>query len=329
MTKLNETAAKNKKYNDLKERLSQTLPEMEARMQACSTDVKPGGDPNEQLDEINNLTAEVIAEGKKVQDLKDLGEELVAILDVLGCKDTPKAHEIEETISSYASKYDGLQEDLSDKQHKLNAAIVASQDVSHNLDAMLAWVNETEALFDNFHPISLERNALNDQMQDHRVLVADIESHRAQVDTVAEQCRGSPGAEDKVEQLVDRFDILESRAQQRGAELEDVVQRLAHLHSNVNQIESWLSNSVTALKRESTGETMALKEKIESLYRQKQAKQEDLDLIKALARELIEDANTGNKNHLRETLADVQGKWHELTEMLVQMISFAVSFSVV
>ena len=39
---------------------------------------------------------------------------------------------------------------------------------------------------------------------------------------------------------------------------------------------------------------------------------------------MLQDPSTGDKNGLRETLADVQSKWHELTELLVQMISFAV-----
>ena len=68
-----------------------------------------------------------------------------------------------------------------------------------------------------------------------------------------------------------------------------------------------------------------LKEKIESLYNQKQSRQEELDEIKNAGRDMVEAPNTGDKNELRETLADVQGKWHDLTELLVQMISFAVS----
>ena len=66
-------------------------------------------------------------------------------------------------------------------------------------------------------------------------------------------------------------------------------------------------------------------DKIEGLYRQKKGKQPDLDSIKVIGRELINDPATGDKNRLRETLADVQAKWHDLTELLVQMISFAVS----
>ena len=68
-----------------------------------------------------------------------------------------------------------------------------------------------------------------------------------------------------------------------------------------------------------------IQEKIESLYGQKQARQDQLDEIKHAGRDLVEAPNTSDKNQLRETLADVQGKWHDLTELLVQRISFAVS----
>ena len=42
-------------------------------------------------------------------------------------------------------------------------------------------------------------------------------------------------------------------------------------------------------------------------------------------KELLEDANTGDKTRLRGTLADTQARWHDFTELLVQMISFSVS----
>ncbi len=42
MTKLNETATKNKLYNELKTRLADSLPAMEVRMQDCTTHITPG-----------------------------------------------------------------------------------------------------------------------------------------------------------------------------------------------------------------------------------------------------------------------------------------------
>lgn len=67
----------------------------------------------------------------------------------------------------------------------------------------------------------------------------------------------------------------------------------------------------------------SLKAKIENLYVQKHGKQEDLEKIKVIGRELIEDPITGDKHHLKEMIADMQGKWQDLTELLVQMISYS------
>ena len=39
-------------------------------MEACDTELRPGCDPQGQLDEVKALTNDVIAEGKKVEDLK-------------------------------------------------------------------------------------------------------------------------------------------------------------------------------------------------------------------------------------------------------------------
>lgn len=327
MAKLTDTASKNKRYNDLKRQLSKWLPDMESRVEKCSADIAPGADPSRQLDEIKAVTGDVIAQGKLVDDLCNVGSDLVQILEELDCKDTPKAREIQGTVENVQTRYDQIQEEVVDKQHRLNDALVQSKDAVHNLDSLLKWTTETENLFNNMTPVSLDREALNEQIQAHRVLTSDIENHKGQVDAIVDQCQGQ-GEDDKVNNLLDRFDSLISHAQDRGNELEDVVQKLGTLHGNVNQLESWLTNAVHSLKRESADfDHDSLKNKIENLYRQKQSKQADLDNIKKIGRALINDPNTGDKNRLRETLADTQAKWHDLTELLVQMISFAVSLS--
>ena len=112
MEKLSETAIKNRKFNDLKHRLVDSLPKIESRMDRCDTELKPGGDPKKQLDDLNTLTADVIAEGKRVEDFKSLGDELLGILEDLDCKDTPKAKEIQSNVDSVNEKFDYIQERL-------------------------------------------------------------------------------------------------------------------------------------------------------------------------------------------------------------------------
>lgn len=53
-------------------------------------------------------------------------------------------------------------------------------------------------MFDDLRPVSLDRDALNAQLQAHRVLVADIQDHKGRVQGVAEKCRGKPGAQEMV-----------------------------------------------------------------------------------------------------------------------------------
>lgn len=327
MDKLSDTAAKNKRFNQLKNDLEEALPALKEDVGNCHDEVQQGSDPQEQLEGLNAVTANVIAKGKEVEDLKKVGQELVDILEELDCKNTPKAHEIQETMDAIQGEFDEIQEEVVDKQHKLNAAVAQSKDVGHNLAALLGWVDEVDQIFNEMKPVSLDRETLTQQIQAHKVVTADIENHRPQVDTVVEQCQEQPGTSDEaVNELLDRFDNLISRSEDRGTELEDVVQKLGNLHNNVHQLESWLAGAVHSLKRESSDfDHDSLKNKIENLYQHKQGKQKDLDNIKSVGKELIDDPRTGDKHYLRETLADVQGKWHDLTELLVQMISFAVS----
>ena len=106
----------------------------------------------------------------------------------------------------------------------------------------------------------------------------------------------------------------------------DVHSRLGHFHTNVSQLKGWLANTIRSLKRGSSDyDSGALKNKIENLYKQKIVKQAELDHIRSEGRQLVDDPDTCDKNKLREALTDVQTKWHELGELLVQMIFFAVS----
>jgi len=68
---------------------------------------------------------------------------------------------------------------------------------------------------------------------------------------------------------------------------------------------------------------------VEGLYRQKQSHEADLERVKTIARNIIDDPVTSDKHRVRETLAELQDKWQDLSERLVQMISYSVSSIIV
>ena len=65
---------------------------------------------------------------------------------------------------------------------------------------------------------------------------------------------------------------------------------------------------------------------VEGLYRQKQSREADIGKVKTLARQIIDDPITSHKHCVRETMSDLQDKWQDLSDRLVQMISYSVSF---
>ena len=252
MAKLTDTAAKNKQYAALKSRLTQWLPAMADRVDQCDDSIAPGEDPKRHLEALKAITADVVAEGKLIDDLHKVGSDLVGILDELGCKDSPKAVEIQNTLADVQNQYDAIQQILADKQQSVNAVVVQSQDAEYNLQAMFDWINETQALFDNMQRVSLDKDVLNEQMRAHRVVTSEIENHKSQIDSVSELCEAYPASQGEVAQLWDAFDELVSRCEERGEDLDSVVHKLATLHGNVNQLESWIANTVRSLKRESS-----------------------------------------------------------------------------
>ena len=64
----------------------------------------------------------------------------------------------------------------------------------------------------------------------------------------------------------------------------------------------------------------------QGLYRQKQSREADLERVKTTARQIINDPVTSDKHRVRETLSELQEKWQDLSDRLVQMISYSVSF---
>jgi len=64
---------------------------------------------------------------------------------------------------------------------------------------------------------------------------------------------------------------------------------------------------------------------VEGLYRQKQSREAGLERVKTTARQIIDDPVTSDKHRVRETLSELQEKWQDLSDRLVQMISYTVS----
>ena len=130
--------------------------------------------------------------------------------------------------------------------------------------------------------------------------------------------------------MFDRYDALVGKLLERDQNLNSVRTKIGELSNWVKELDVWLNDAVSILKKEDVSDSsQALRNTIQILFKQKQEKQELMEQVKSLTKELLENESAGDKNILRRNITDLQTKWHDLTETLVRLFSFAVSKYVV
>lgn len=90
-------------------------------------------------------------------------------------------------------------------------------------------------------------------------------------------------------------------------------------------MDGWLTDSVGSLKTRQKGVNQkTFKAKIDALYNEKREKEYDMDKLRSDAKSIMEDDRVCDQFAMKEYLGEVEGKWHELTEHLVQQVSLEV-----
>ena len=72
----------------------------------------------------------------------------------------------------------------------------------HNIDSLLEWITSTENSLDEAPLISVDPDALDHQIKDHRVFVSEVESHKNRILSLTEKCKNQES--ENIEQLTDR-----------------------------------------------------------------------------------------------------------------------------
>lgn len=63
---------------------------------------------------------------------------------------------------------------------------------------------------------------------------------------------------------------------------------------------------------------------VDSLHEAKQEKAADLDALREMCEKLLDQKGVKDKYAVKETLADVESKWNDMTDLLVQNMSLEV-----
>lgn len=101
---------------------------------------------------------------------------------------------------------------------------------------------------------------------------------------------------------------------------------MSELEANLSNVDGWLTDSIQSLKgRNKGGNQKSNKAKVDEIYKEKKEREIDMDNVRALAKQIMNEENICDEFALKDSLGDVESKWHELTEHLVQQVSLEVS----
>ncbi len=317
---------KNKKgFDDLNDRLSSAYPAIQDKLRNIA-DEDFGRNPAKDAKDLGNLKtmkADLIGQERKLKDLVAAGDRLSSGLTDAGLQN--EAKEVRDTVDDHKEKHKTLLEDIQDKEDKLDSAVAQQQNVMSRLDGVVDLLEQAETVLNSRLPISLNKDKLAQQLQDQRLMNADLGSNKALLERLSGEAHDVSGAEEKLADLIDRIDDLERKADNRTKELEDVFGGISDFENKTSDIDYWLNESIMSLKNKPKGVTAkAMKAKVDALYKEKQDREDEMDGLREGCKRLMDDDRVTDEYAMKECMGDVESKWHDLTELLVQQVSLEV-----
>jgi len=242
LSKLDSVASSAARFDALSTELDRAIPESEATI-GRAIDKRNGGEDTDddeatiqrRLEEVGAVAGRVARLGRTVDELQKTGKTLVQSLGDLGFGQSSKTEEVATKVDSARSRYGALQAAVADRQRVADVSIARLRDPGHNLDVLLGWIAEAEDRVSRWETaISVDHELLADQVRQHQALSAELENRRPRVRAVAEACRETD--ERRADELLDRFDAVQSRTDVYGQALEGVVTRMTDVQGRVKQV---------------------------------------------------------------------------------------------
>uniref|UniRef100_A0A3B1IM69 Dystonin n=1 Tax=Astyanax mexicanus TaxID=7994 RepID=A0A3B1IM69_ASTMX len=159
---------------------------------------------------------------------------------------------IQEPINELKMLWDGLDEKLINRQHKLEGALLALGQFQHALDELLAWLTHTEDLLNEQKKNSGDPKAIEIELAKHHVLQNDVLAHKSTVEAVnkagsdlMESSAGEEacGLQSKLENLNLRWRGILEKTEQRRQLLDSALLQAQGFHGEIEDMQQWLKDT--------------------------------------------------------------------------------------
>lgn len=175
-------------------------------------------------------------------------------------------------------------------------------------------------------PTSLNKDRLDEQVREYKVLVADIESHRAGFESINEaaadlianpdNARVARKIETKIKDLNSRYEKLQEKVNKRGLVLEEVYILLDSFLNAVNHFDEWYQTVVDVLEGSDKMEPEQLSAKAEEIAQQRDIRKEDYDTMLANGKTLVTKKEIADATPIREKIKSTSDSYFICTNLI-------------
>ncbi|XP_076544876.1 dystonin-like protein short stop isoform X38 [Osmia lignaria lignaria] len=281
----------------------------------------------DQLSKAKALNNEMLANERLVENVKVTVEALLRSLD--GQLTPKEVDELEEPAKALEDKYKQLTNAIGEKCQELDAALVRSQGVQDALDSLVLWLNNIEGQFKNIQrPASLQKERLEEQQRDQRLLQADLDSHRLSVEAVASSARdlltNSSNAriakriEGKLKDVQGRFEKLMDKSLRRGEFLDEIAQALGDFLVDTTKFDSWYAHMIEALESRDLSklDVAEYENKMASLMDKREDQRANFEDLIRNGKSLISKKDVTDVAQIRDKIKALESQWKEVNNLI-------------
>ncbi|KAB5530856.1 hypothetical protein PHYPO_G00134140 [Pangasianodon hypophthalmus] len=211
----------------------------------------------EQLQQHMELQAQLTQRGEQYHRLLDQGESM--LLARGGEEASPGTTQTQQNLALLQNKWTSLNAKMDDRRAKLEEAVSLATGFQSSLQDTINWLTQAEQTLNMAQPPSLILDTVLFQIDEHKVFVNEVNTHREQVlalEKAGSQLRFASLKQDVVLiknlllSVQARWDKLVQRSLDRGRHLDEARKRAKQFHEAWRKLTDWLEEAEKRLDSE-------------------------------------------------------------------------------
>jgi hypothetical protein len=328
---ITETVMKNRRYNELMSQLLTSLPAADERLRSCVTSLSAANgsqltDLKNQLEVLNGLYGEVSHIQHDVDEFVSCSKDLIAILSILDCRDTPKAHEIQSCMDEIQCLSDKTSNTFDHIHTELSQKIEKWKHAEREIDVIQQWLHSSEVHLYNLVHAPLTENTLDEVILEHRNFYQTCVDKKNDIMLLVEHGKQWDLPPAAFQDLCGRIMTLTSSSSRQLQKLEDIRHRVLEIHETASCLKTWLSELIVTLDCDNVlDETITeRRSRAENICNQRHTKRRTQDELIHCVHQLSAEGLVLKESQLIRMIDDVEDSWLQMSQLFGKFVSSLV-----